>query len=83
IIFIFGLIVGIVIMLFKPVINSNKNETFDIKDEKKLLIKLLPYENDKEVKDIMVKLEANIYSSKNEPIDKKVLKELLKRLGIS
>ena len=82
-IFISGILVGIVIMLFKPSINKDTNNGFDIKDEKKLLIKLLPYEDDKEVKELMNKLEANIYSAKKEPVDKKALKELIKRLGIS
>jgi len=83
IIFVAGVMVGVFIMMFRSGLNFNKKEVFDIKDEKKLLIKLLPYENDAEVKEFMKKLETNIYSDKEEAVDKKALRELLKRLGIS
>ncbi|WP_373072678.1 BatD family protein [Sulfurimonas sp.] len=82
-IFVLGVIVGMAIMLFKTVIKSDKKDSFDIKDEKMLLVKLLPYESDDEVKKFINKIESNIYSTQKEYIDKKELKNLLKRLGIS
>lgn len=84
-VFIAGLLIGVLIMLFvKPVKFLKKAKTLNLNDEKLLLVKLLPYkDNDKEVKKIVDILEANIYSSKKEKIDKKVLKELLKKYDIS
>ena len=83
VIFIFGVLIGVLIMFIKPKISFAKKDTLDVKDEKKLLIKLLPHESDKDVKGIMDILEGNIYSDKKEKVDKKILKDLLKRLGIS
>ena len=83
--FIAGLLLGILIMLFiKPVRLFEKEKTVNLNDEKLLLIKLLPYKDkDEEVKKIVDILESNLYTSKKEKIDKKVLKELLKRYDIS
>ena len=47
-----------------------------------LLMKLLPYKDDNEVKKIVGILENNIYANKKEEYDKKVLKEVLKRYDI-
>ena len=82
-IFLAGVAVGIIAMLLKEGTKFKNKNIFDIKDEKKLLVKLLPFKDDKEVQEMMDKLESNIYSGKKEPIDKKALKELVKRLGIS
>ncbi len=83
--FIVGLVLGIVIMLFIKPMKFFKNEkTFNLNDEKLLLIKLLPYKDkDEVVKKIVDILEANLYSSKKEKIDKKIVKELLKKYDIS
>jgi hypothetical protein len=81
-IFVVGFISGVFVMILRKV-SFSKDEKFDIKDEKKLLVKLLEHKNDPEVKDIIEKLEANIYSGKKEILDKKHLKEVLKRLKIS
>jgi hypothetical protein len=83
VVFTLGVVVGVVIMLFKSSVKKDKKKSFDIKDEKMLLVKLLAYEEDPEVKEMMRKLEANIYADKKEHIDKKELKNLLKRLGIA
>ena len=81
--FILGLIIGVVVMLFKPRFSISKKNLFDPKDEKKLLIRLLEFQEDEEVKEMIAKLEANLYSSEKQVIHKKDLKSLLKRLGIS
>lgn len=83
VIFVLGVVAGIVLMYFKSAVTIDKKDSFDIKDEKKLLMKLLPYQDDPEVKEFMDKIESNIYSPNKNTIDKKALKELLKRLGIS
>jgi hypothetical protein len=80
-----GIFIGISIMILKEK-QFNKTETkkFSIKDEKLLLIKLLPYkESDEEIRKIVEILEKNIYTNQKEKIDKKVLKELVKRYNIT
>jgi len=78
--FLFGLVIGILLSLFKPwkMINKKDNH-INIKDEKTLLIKLFPFRDDIEVQKIVDILEKNIYLNKKIKIDKKVLKELLKK----
>ena len=83
--FIGGLFLGILLMLF---IKSGKflrsAKALDLKDEKLLLIKLLPYKDkDDTVKKIVDILEKNAYSSQKEPLDKKILQELVKKYDIS
>jgi len=61
-----------------------KGVKFDVKNEKMLLIKLLPYKDeDPEVAKLVELLEANIYSTTKEKIDKKLLKEIVKKYNIS
>ncbi|HIP54437.1 MAG TPA: oxygen-tolerance protein, partial [Sulfurimonas autotrophica] len=83
--FIIGVIFGIVVMLFvKPLKMLKKEKTLHLNDEKLLLIKLLPYkERDDEVRKVVEILESNLYSSKKEKIEQKMLKELLKKYDIS
>ncbi|MCF6339422.1 MAG: BatD family protein [Sulfurimonas sp.] len=80
--FIVGLIIGILLMLFKPFRKNKKQKNISIKDPKILLMKLLPYRDDDEVKKILDILENNIYTNKKEDYDKKALKEVLKRYKI-
>ncbi len=79
-VFLAGFIAGILVMLLRK-ISFSRDERFDIKDEKQLLVKLLEHKSDPEVKELIEKLEANIYSGKKESINKKQVKELLKRLS--
>ncbi len=79
-----GIIVGVVLMVAKPFQKAKKEKCFNIKDEKLLLLKLLPYkDSDRDVKIIVDILEENLYRDKKEKIDKKLLKEVLKRCDIS
>jgi hypothetical protein len=72
------------LMLFKPFTMAKKEKKFNLKDEKLLLLKLLPYKDvDADVKKIVDTLEGNFYGEKKEKIDKKLLKELLKKYDIS
>ena len=84
-VFIFGLIIGMILMHFKPwKLNKVEKKTkVSIKDEKLLLVKLLPYKEDNEVQNILDILENNLYSNEKKVIDKKVLKELLKKYNIA
>jgi len=82
--FVLGAAFGIALMLIKPAELFKKEKKLNLKDEKLLLVKLLPFkEKDAEVQKIVDILEGNIYSSKKEKIDKKLLKEILKKYDIS
>ena len=83
--FIAGIIVGVGIMVLKSMIELKPNKKTTMpKDHKQLLVKLLQYkEEDEEVRSIVEKLEKNLYEGANETIDKKKLKEILKRYDIS
>ena len=88
VVFIFGLILGLLSMFFFTRKGRRqgvkKVQKLDIKDEKKLLVKLLPYKDiDKEVFKIVTILETNIYSTNKEVIDKKLLKEIIRKYDIS
>lgn len=78
-----GICIGVAFMIFKPYFLRKNKKDFNIKDEKVLLMKLIPYKDDADVKKMMDSLEKNIYSSVKEPLDKKLLKEILKRHDIS
>jgi len=82
IIFIAGLIIGIGFMITKPWKYMSREKSLDIKDEKKLLIKLMPFSEDKDVKAIIDILEHNIYSKDKKELDKKLLKEMIKKYSI-
>jgi hypothetical protein len=81
-IFILGLVVGVIVMLKKPWNLFKREKSLDIKDEKKLLIKLMPFCEDKKVQEIMDILEHNIYAKDKKTVDKKLLKEIIKRYDI-
>lgn len=84
IVFVLGTAFGIALMLLKPFKSFKREKAFNIKDEKLLLIKLLPFKDkDVDVQKIVDTLESNIYSGKKEKIDKKLLKEILKKYEIS
>ncbi len=79
-----GTAFGIALMFYRPWKYWKKEKKLNLKDEKLLLVKLLPYkEKDSDVQKIVDILEANIYAAKKEKIDKKLLKEVLKRYDIS
>lgn len=81
--FFIGSVFGALIMLLKPWKSFEKKKTFSIKDTRVLLVKLLPYKNDEEVQKIVDILEKNIYSNEKVEVDKKVLKEIIKKYNIS
>ncbi len=82
--FAIGLILGIALVIFNPFKRAKKEKRFNMKDEKLLLLKLLPYrDSDEEVKKIVNILEGNLYGGKKEQVDKKLLKEIVKKYDIS
>ncbi len=83
IIFIVGLTLGIILMLLKPWNILQREKSFDVKNEKTLLVKLMPYSEDAQVKSMMDVLENNVYSNAKTQVDKKLLKEILNKYKIS
>lgn len=81
-VFIIGLVLGIFLMIIKPWKFFKKEKSISIKDHKSLLIKLLPYKNDEEVKNIVDILEKNIYSDAKINVDKKLLKEIVRKYDL-
>ena len=78
-VFIVGLILGLIIGLIKPWKNFKKQKSLSLKDERVLLVKLLPYKDNEDVKKIIEIIEQNIYSDTKTEVDKKLLKEIVKR----
>lgn len=79
-----GVLSGVALMFLVRQKKSKRVKRLDIKDEKVVLMKLLPFkDNDSEVQRIVDILENNIYSKEKQKIDKKLLKELIKRYDIS
>jgi len=83
VLFLGGLIVGLALGFFKPWKLSKKEKSVSLKEPKSLLIKLMPYRDDAEVANMIESLERSIYSDGVLEIDKKALKEVLKRYQIS
>lgn len=80
--FMAGLFVGVMLMLFKPWSEFKRSKPLSIKEPKTLLIKLMPHRDDVEVAEIIESLEKNIYSGEDIKIDKKILKKILTRYKI-
>jgi len=81
-VFSLGLILGLSFMYFKPWLIFKREKRVSIKDEKTLLVKLLPYKDDAEVKKVLEIIESNLYTKDKQKIDKKVLQELIKKYKI-
>ncbi len=80
--FLSGLALGILIMFFMKKKNFKREDKRSIKDPKTLLMKLLPFRDDEEVKAMIESLEKNIYSNQNIELDKKILRKIKERYKI-
>lgn len=82
-IFIFGFATGILTLFFikKVKFKNGKKDDF-AKNPKNVLMKLLPFKDDLEVKEIIEKLEKNIYSNQDIKLDEKVINKIKKRYQI-
>lgn len=80
-----GFIIGVLVMMIKPwnLLKNDKKTTPSLKEPKILLIKLLPFKDDKEVQDIVDMLEKNIYSSQSVEIDKRRVKAVVEKYEIT
>lgn len=79
VIFLIGLFVGILLMLLKSKRSFQKEKKLSQKDPKVLFVKLMPYKDDKNVQILLDSIETNIYSDLEVKIDKKLLKECVKK----
>lgn len=82
-IFLIGLVSGVLIMLLKPWGRFKNAKSISIKDPKILLMKLLPFKDNEDVKGIVDILEKSLYSEEKLKYDKKALKEIMKKYDIS
>ena len=80
--FLSGLAVGVLIMFFMKKKNFKREDKRSVKDPKTLLMKLLPFRDDEEVKVMIETLEKNIYSNQNIELDKKILRKIKERYKI-
>ena len=80
--FMSGLALGVLIMFFMKKIDFKSKESRSIKDPKTLLMKLLPFRDDEEVKEMIETLEKNIYSNQNVELDKKILRKIKEKYKI-
>ena len=82
-IFLAGIVIGVLLMLLKPLISLKSEKKFNTKDHKMLLVKLMPHEENTDVREIIDMLEANMYTNETQAIDKKKIKEIVKKYEIS
>jgi len=83
VVFALGIIFGVVLMMLKPWSLFQRDKGINIKDEKLLLMKLLPFKDDVDVQKILDVLENNLYSSEKLEVDKKLVKELVEKYKIN
>lgn len=76
----FGL--GVVLMASKPWSLFKREKSISMKDPKVLLVKLLPFKDDAEVQELIDIIENNLYSSDKKELDKKKIKEILKKYNL-
>ena len=84
--FVIGLACGAWLMFFLSRYRykfPSRDKGVNIKDETTLLMMLLEHKDDKEVKKIIDILEGNLYHGKKQPIDKKLLREIIKKYNLS
>lgn len=81
-VFFAGLAIGVALMMLKKLPQLKQAKKSSIKNPKELLTKLMAYKEDAEVKRLIEILEKNIYTNEKIEIDKKALKEVLKKYRI-
>jgi len=82
-IFLAGIVIGVLLMLLKPLIFLKGEKKFNTQNHKMLLVKLMPYEENTDVRELIDVLEANMYNNETQVIDKKKIKEIVKKYEIS
>lgn len=77
---IIGIIIGAVLFYLFYLYKNSLYKKIKDADEKELLNILKKYENNEKIKEIMQKIEENIYKNANNRIDKKEIYKIIKRL---
>lgn len=81
--FVVGLILGMLIMFIWRLNLFFTKKSFNIKDHKMLLVKLMPFRDNEDVKDVVDALESNLYSKTQKIIENKQIKALVKKYEIN
>ncbi len=81
--FIAGVFIGGILVFFKFYVSNNKRiSRFSFDDKKMLFVKLLPYKDNRDVKEVLDMLEEALYGEKKISIDKQKIKEVIKKYNI-
>ena len=81
--FIAGVFIGGILVFFKFYASNKKLlKRFNFDDKKTLFIKLLPYKDRHDVKEVLDMLEDHLYGDKNVKIDKEKLKAVIQKYTI-
>jgi len=78
-VFVFGMIVGFLLPKIVPSQRAKKSKKISLKDDKTVLIKLMPYKENSEVAQMIESLERKIYMGESNSVDRKKLKEIVKK----
>lgn len=77
-----GIFIGILMMLVRPFLVFKTKKSLNLKDHKVLLVKLMPYKENKDVKIIVDILENNLYKEEKISLNKKDLKAVVNKYAI-
>ncbi len=81
--FVAGMFIGGIVVFFKFYVSNKKRIIrFNFDDKKVLFVKLLPYKDKKDVKEVLDMLEEHLYGSGKGDIDKEKLKNIINKYGI-
>ncbi len=81
--FIAGMFIGGILVFFKFYVSTQKRlKRFSFDDKKMLFIKLLPYKDHKDVREVLDMLEDALYGEGSGKLDKEKIKEIVKKYGI-
>ncbi len=81
--FVAGMFIGGIVVFFKFYVSNKKRiMRFNFDDKKVLFVKLLPYKDKKDVKEVLDMLEEHLYGSGKGDIDKEKLKNIINKYGI-
>lgn len=79
VLFFAGVVLGVLGMKINFVQKEKKRVAHSLKDDKTVLVKLMPFRDDAEVQQMIESLEKALYGDGSAQVDRKKLKELVKR----
>ncbi len=81
--FIAGMFIGGILVFFKFYVSTQKRlKRFSFDDKKALFVKLLPYKDYNDVKEVLDMLEDALYGEKQGSVDKQKIKDIIKKYNI-